>query len=196
MKVLTWLSSLLGFSLLSNAWVLDESCRDYDSRVRDIMIGAFDLNFAALQTMHDLQNRPEGGIAQAQGNLRQWMFPSTSNAQSAMTVANVYKQIYEFSISHNGHPQEHVGPYSSLGAQNFVVYCDFSRFDIGRTCQGNQDDRIACDRHSGGNVQRSPAWEACRSGNGNVVSNAGVSFVLFECYRKIFETEEWRGPMC
>lgn len=75
-------------------------------------------------------------------------------------VLDVFTQVQRF--NHNGDGSYTVRPQGELPSDDLIVYCDYSRFQEGRACDGHRNPSQACDRDTGSTVNMDIGYKGCK----------------------------------
>ena len=76
-------------------------------------------------------------------------------------VLDVFTQVQRF--NHNGDGSYTVRPQGELPSDDVIVYCDYSRFQEGRNCDGSLSSSMACDRDTGLAVDMDADYTGCQA---------------------------------
>ena len=143
------LTICLGSLALSHGYYLDSGCAPYADMITAGMKGA--LNLA--QAGSDIFSSPSAGRnkLQAQQDLISYLFAATS-ASSAMkkTVTDRFAAVLSYNTN-GGNPMGTLSAardtdfYRALTFKDVVFFCDYSRFQENRSCDGSYSPGVACD---------------------------------------------------
>ncbi|KAB8346225.1 hypothetical protein FH972_023270 [Carpinus fangiana] len=159
-----WLVALRLLATKADAWILDASCKKYQTLVQDGVSNAFDLASAGQDGLNSLDS---GTASQEMQNLRDYIFYETSGtdqaARAKFSVAqNVFRDVLSFDKA-NGAPSPKGQP-GQLPVDDVIVYCDYSRFTEGKSCgDGSDTPGYACDTDTNLDVLMDDGYTKCKS---------------------------------
>lgn len=132
---------------------------------------AFIYNEAALDALKIIgsQNNVNEPVHVAQHDLFQYLFrvamkdgkidPSYSKFKK---VRSAFQDVKKFDKTGDGlsSPLAEDVPQ----ADGLIVYCDWARFEEGKSCSGKKDAKVACDRDLQQDVAMGPLYKSCKIG--------------------------------
>lgn len=186
----TLLAVLLGFSATIHGWILDASCDPYRDMILSGMKSAFSLADISYDTFARLPRARDEPANQARRELVGYMFadalkngnidPDDENWLSAM---NKFGRVLDYDETKDGMPKPApAAGYPSLGSNNFVMYCNYTRFRENENCAGQKVKGVVCDTSMKRAFEMDKNYSKCKGGwlsSGSVqVSCAGPSSAL------------------
>ena len=147
---------LFVFTIPAQAWVLDKSCKPYESVVETAVGHAFDLAATSLYTLHN-KNSGDPNLVVARQTLISYIFSwLSSDADTGTKVPGTYETVmgfgdpdkkltseYDFDKPAKSAPkgwgkvETPPADYKTLSTHNFIVYCDDSRIIRDKDDEGN-----------------------------------------------------------